>query len=768
MRRSRNGSTRRGRTIAPALLLAALALPATAGAAITEPSNVFHGSATSGGAPLTTGLVTARIKGSADALAAYALGSDARLPASRYVLWISMDAVGQRPAGAARPGDVVEILIDGLPAASASLASRGAVTLLDVDRCASLTATFYRDADGDGWSDGATQSACTAPAGYFAAADLQATSGDCRDDLAAVHPGAEEICNGSDDDCDGAADEGRCARATATPSAVDFGLVSTLGAPALRAVTLTNDGGVDKLSVASVDVGGATPASFGIAEDGCTGAALDPGASCVVTARFDPDAGGAVEAQLRFATSDLVNAPLLVALRGTGDTDPDGDGVANGVDNCPDVSNPGQEDADGDGVGDVCDDDLDLDGVPDGADNCPLAVNPGQEDADGDGVGDACDNCATVANPDQGDADGNGFGDACGAVEVARTGQTATFRAGDDGDVEAGVAWPQPRLANPDGSVPVTGLVVTDRLTGLTWLRNANCISQRYPGFHGSAGGGVLWSQALEFVAGVNSGRYPKCGGGFTDWRLPNVNELESLYHAGKKSGAAWLAASGFSRVAAVYWTSTGDEANFTRSWAMNLANGQAYPLVREKSRAAVWPVRGESAGPVRLSWTGKEVVFQPGDDGAVQAGVAWPGKRLTPLADGTLKDELTGLVWTADAASPGPAGCMPGAPKTWPVAADYIACLNAYRYLGHGDWRLPNRRELRTLVNYGAAGNAAWLAGQGALVPDQLARWTSTTLPSAPGSAWTVRIGDGVLAPALKADLRSKLHVWPVRGGKP
>ncbi len=84
----------------------------------------------------------------------------------------------------------------------------------------------------------------------------------------------------------------------------------------------------------------------------------------------------------------------------TGDSDTDGDGVPDNIDNCPDRSNQSQTDGDGDGDGDVCD-------------VCPGLHNPGQIDTDADGVGDHCDNCVTGPNPGQADGDGDGFGDVC-------------------------------------------------------------------------------------------------------------------------------------------------------------------------------------------------------------------------------------------------------------------------------------------------------------------------------------------------------------------
>ena len=102
------------------------------------------------------------------------------------------------------------------------------------------------------------------------------------------------------------------------------------------------------------------------------------------------------------------------------DSDDDGDGVPDGTDACPFTPAAAVVDVNGCAAAEL---DFDDDGICDpgapatthcaGTDVCPLEPDAGQADADGDGIGDACDDCAAVANADQVDTDHDGTGDAC-------------------------------------------------------------------------------------------------------------------------------------------------------------------------------------------------------------------------------------------------------------------------------------------------------------------------------------------------------------------
>jgi hypothetical protein len=125
--------------------------------------------------------------------------------------------------------------------------------------------------------------------------------------------------------------------------------------------------------------------------------------------------------------------------------------------------------------------------------------------------------------------------------------------------------------------------------------------------------------------------------------------------------------------------------------------------------------------------------------------------------------DNLTRLLWTQDANTPGPAACTPGTAMQWQEALDFIACLNANAYLGRRDWRLPNRKELRSLVDYSAVGPPLPPGHPFANVQADL-YWTSTTAAYTPSSAWNVDMVNG------NQDLDVKdcacYRVWPVLGG--
>lgn len=346
---------------------------------------------------------------------------------------------------------------------------------------------------------------------------------------------------------------------------------------------------------------------------------------------------------------------------------------------------------------------------------------------------------------------------------VPRTGQTDCYGArgrsvidcagtGQDGETRTGAAWPDPRFLDNGEET------VVDRLTGLTWTRDAD-----------PAGGSRTWRQALDAVETLNSRNHL----GHADWRLPNILELESLVN--KQPGLpAWLESRGFRNVRAdSYWTSSTYASYTACAWSVGMYSG----IVAGRGKAEggyVWPVRGGRSGTPALPKTGQAACHDDsgsptacagtGQDGALQAGADWPSPRFAPNGDRTVTDRLTGLVWSPDGDAPGPADCDPGTRKTGQEALDHVRCLNDRRYLGKSDWRLPNRNELASLVHRGQPDSAAWMNTQGFSNARGGIYWSSSSYPYNTWNAWCVNLHDGAVSSCAKGH---RFHVWPVRGGR-
>lgn len=145
------------------------------------------------------------------------------------------------------------------------------------------------------------------------------------------------------------------------------------------------------------------------------------------------------------------------------------------------------------------------------------------------------------------------------STQVAKTGQTTTYAAGDDGALGKGVTSPAPRfIDNGNGTV-------TDNLTGLTWLKNANC-ADTINGITKATPGYLTWLDAINWSNGLSDG---SCGltdsSVAGDWRLPNFNELESLIDMGNYP--ALPAGHPFINIKPAYWTSTTVAYDTTYAW---------------------------------------------------------------------------------------------------------------------------------------------------------------------------------------------------------
>jgi photosystem II stability/assembly factor-like uncharacterized protein len=162
------------------------------------------------------------------------------------------------------------------------------------------------------------------------------------------------------------------------------------------------------------------------------------------------------------------------------------------------------------------------------------------------------------------------------------------------------------------------------------------------------------------------------------------------------------------------------------------------------------------STGVITLPRSGQTTSYYAGDDGALQRGAAWPTTRFSDLGDGSVTDTLTGLVWVKDfnlMLTHDPAfdtdGAVDGA-VLWPRALDYVARLNTEAYLGHSDWRMPNRLELTSLQD--ASQTNPYLPAGHPFTNVMPLYWSSTTHGQGVGMAWHALFGNIAASPNYKS----------------
>ena len=168
---------------------------------------------------------------------------------------------------------------------------------------------------------------------------------------------------------------------------------------------------------------------------------------------------------------------------------------------------------------------------------------------------------------------------------------------------------------------------------------------------------------------------------------------------------------------------------------------------------------------------TGQTVSNYPRDDGAFQKGMAWPTPRFTDNNNGTVTDNLTGLIWqkNANAFQIVPTGLTQALLDAQGLANGIAGLTDGSKA---GDWRLPNIDELMSLNAY-TKKNPSLPAGhpfinvQATGYPVGAWYWTTTTSPqSGPGPnpwVWVVNFTNSATSYSYYGDFN---YVWCVRGG--
>jgi len=300
-------------------------------------------------------------------------------------------------------------------------------------------------------------------------------------------------------------------------------------------------------------------------------------------------------------------------------------------------------------------------------------------------------------------------------VQDGMTGRDAT--APDDSDGRLGFSFePVPRRS---GGLHDLTECVRDNVTGKVWEGKGDATSPR-PGSRAFLNDPVdpAGNDVTRHVAAVNAERL--CG--FADWRLPTVLELQGLVDYGRPGPGFRLDPVWFPNLSAAVkhaWTSdalgTGDA---SAVWTVDLTTGYPVPASRRPGfDVGARLVRGGRPAPA-----GPRFVFTVGSNEVL--------------------DALTGLTWRR---------C------TFGSVIDVTNCGSGSFFMTHEqalrftrnstDWRVPNIKELSTLVDRSRTPPLRFSSAFPNLTTNGTFYWTSTPAPDGPGQVLVTGFRDGELA---------------------
>lgn len=240
----------------------------------------------------------------------------------------------------------------------------------------------------------------------------------------------------------------------------------------------------------------------------------------------------------------------------------------------------------------------------------------------------------------------------------------------------------------PSYTLSADGLTVADNRTGLTWQRSPD-----------TSGDGTLtasdklsWTDAQARPAILNAARY----GGYSDWRLPSIKELYSLmdFRGTDPSGLSGSDTSGL--------TPFLDTNYFQFAYGQTSAGERLIDSQYASSTLYVGPNSASEGGKLfgvnfadgrikgyglMLNGSAKTFFVQ-----CVRGNPSYGVNQFVDNGDQTITDRATGLMWSQGDSGTG---------LTWSNALAWVQSKNAAHYLGHNDWRLPNAKELQSLVDY-------------------------------------------------------------------